>query len=219
MKRIERDKAIELRKQGFSINEIVQKLGVSKGSVSGWVRDVSLTKVQRERLVNNMHSLEVIEKRREVRLKNERARRQKITDRAKQDYDDIDKEQLKLIGTILYWGEGGKTKRGMVRVTNADPEVIRVMMRYFREVCNVKDKKFRGYIHTFSHTNSEKAERYWSQVSGIPRKQFYKTYTKPSAASKNKRDALPYGTFDIYVCDTKLFLTIMGWIERIKELV
>jgi len=32
------------------------------------------------------------------------------------------------------------------------------------------------------------------------------------------KKVMAFGTFDIYVCDTKLFLTIMGWIERIKEL-
>jgi hypothetical protein len=126
-------------------------------------------------------------------------------------------EQLKLVGIILYLGEGGKTKR-MVRLANSDPEIIKIMMRFFREICNVPETKFSGYIHTFAHVDINKTEKYWSKITGIPRRRFYKTYIKPSSASQQKRNTLPFGTFDIYVCDTKLFLTIIGWIEKIKEL-
>ena len=83
----------------------------------------------------------------------------------------------------------------------------------------VEDKKFRGHIHIHSHLDVKKAEQYWSRVSTIPRSQFYKTYTKPSIASKGKKDNLPYGTFDIYVNNTKLFLQIIAQIEKIKKLV
>lgn len=43
-------RAIELRKQGKSYNEIVEELGVSKSSVSYWVRDVELTEEQQQKL-------------------------------------------------------------------------------------------------------------------------------------------------------------------------
>ena len=80
------------------------------------------------------------------------------------------------------------------------------------------ENKFRGHIHTFEHANIEDTEKYWSKMTGIPRTQFYKTYIKPSSASLQKRNALPFGTFDLSVNDTKLLLTILGWMEKIKEL-
>jgi len=218
MKLVEKEKARALRKQGKSINQIVVEAGLSKASVSEWVRDIVLTKAQKKKLSERGRSMESIEKRRLVRLSNELAKRQIIVDKAKKDYVHISLEQLKLIGIILYLGEGGKTERGTARLSNSDPEVIKMMMRFFREVCKVSEKKFRGNVHTFAHANVEKTEKYWSKISGIPRNQFQKTYIKPSSASLQKRYTLPYGTFSINVCDTKLFLTIMGWIERIKNL-
>lgn len=137
---------------------------------------------------------------------------------AKNQIDPLSREEILLVGAALYWGEGGKTRTGMARISNSDPGIIRFMMRFFREICKVPSKKFRGHVHTFSHLNSKKAERYWSAISGIPTSQFYKTYAKPSIASKGKLDTLPYGTFQIYVCDTNIFLTIKGWIERLSEL-
>ena len=47
MKVEEKNRAIGLRKQGKSMNEIVKEIGVSKASVSLWVRDVVLTKNQK----------------------------------------------------------------------------------------------------------------------------------------------------------------------------
>ncbi len=218
MKSLERERARILRKDGLSMHEIAKRLEVSKASVSLWVRDVSLSEKQKKGLSENGRSIESVERRRASRLANEATKRNAIVLHAKKDFSKLSARELKLIGCMLYLGEGGKTNRGIVRLANSDPDVIRIMMRFFREVCNVPEHKFRGYVHTFEHANVEKTEKYWSQVSGIPRGQFYKTFTKPSALSLQKRNTLPMGTFDIYVCDTKLFLKISGWMEKIKEL-
>lgn len=216
MKQEERNKAIALRREGESIRDIAKKVGVSKASVSLWVRKVPLTVVQRRKLSRNGFSADVIEKRRLARIHRTQTEHRAIMHAAAKSISSLSKHELWLLGTALYWGEGGKTNHGSARLSNSDPAVIKIMMRFFREVCKVPEQKFRGHVHTFSRLNVEKAERYWSEVSGIPRKQFFKAYAKPSVASKNKKDSLPYGTFQIYVNNTELFLTIMGWIEKIK---
>ena len=218
MKLIEKEKARILRKQGKSINQIVKEAGLTKASVSVWVRDIVLTEEQKKKISENGRSVESIEKRRIKRLANENARRQTIINHAKKDYKNISKKELKLIGIILYLGEGAKTHRGMARIANSDPEIIKIMMRFFREICHVPESKFRGHIHTFAHADILKTEKYWSKLTGIPQKQFFKTYIKPSSASLQKRNTLPFGTLDVCICDTALFLTIIGWIEKIKEL-
>lgn len=218
MKLIEKQKAIALRQKGMSISEIAHIIGVSKASASVWVRGIVLTKKQLSTLKTNGFSSEVIEKRRRKRLENEQEKRDRIGTLAQKNIKNISLRDLRLIGLCLYWGEGGKTHKGAARISNSDPDVIKVMMRFFREVCMVEEKKFRAHIHIHSHLDVERAEKYWSIVSGIPRAQFFKTYTKPSIASMNKKDSLPYGTFDIYVCNTVLFLQIIAQIEKIKKL-
>ena len=218
MKLIEKEKARTLRKKGYSINQIVKETNFSKASISVWVRDIILTKTQKKRLSEKGRSIESIEKRRINRLFNENKKRQTIIEEAKKDFKKISLDELKLIGIILYLGEGAKTNKGTVAVANSDPSVIKIMVRFLKEVCKVPENKLRGHIHTFAHSDIEKTEKYWSQITSIPRKQFYKTYIKPSSASLQKRKTLPFGTFDLSVSNTKLFLTIMGWIEKIKEL-
>ncbi len=218
MKSIEKQKAIRLRKKGRSMKSIAKELGVAKSSISIWVRHIKLTQKQLLSLTENGQRKNVVEKRRHTRISNEQAKREKVMFSAGKDIKTISEKELRLIGLCLYWGEGGKTNHGVARVSNSDPTLIKTMMRFFREICLVKEKRFRGHIHTYSHLNAKVAEKYWSQISGIPRGQFYKTYIKKSISSKGKKDKLPYGTFDIYVCDTNLFLQIMGQIEKIKML-
>lgn len=217
MKVNEKNLARELRKRGWSINDIYRKLDVAKSSASTWVRDIELTTFQKKELSEKGVKKEVIERRRITRLTRENTRRQAIIDKAKQDIHRLSEKDLFLVGITLYWAEGGKTQRGLVRFSNSDPGAIEVMMTFFRKICRVPEKKFRGYIHIHPHLDVKKAESYWSSISRIPLNQFYKTYRKPNKASLGKKDSLPLGTLDIYVCDTELFLKIMGWIEGIKS--
>jgi len=218
MKLKEKKLARKLRKLGYSINEICKKARLAKGSVSLWVRDIKLTPGQKRRISEKGIKKDVIEKRRITRLTRENARRQIIIDKAKSEINNLSKKELHYMGAALYWAEGSKTKRGVVQFSNSDPRLIQFMMRFFREICKVPKKKFRGHIGLHPHLSTKRAEKYWSGVSRIPLNQFYKTTKQQSKASKGKKDSLPFGTFNIKICSTELFLKIKGWIEKLYEL-
>lgn len=208
--------AVLLREQGYSINDIALKLKAAKSSISIWTKHIIMTDVQREALQARAHSREAIEKRRTARLLNEAAKRNSIVASAFDEVGVIAPRELWLIGTALYWAEGGKTQR-MVRFSNGDPKMIQLMMRYFRETCDVPEDKFRGHIHIHEHLDTDAAEAYWSEIAKIPRQKFYKTYNKPNISSKGLRNSLPYGVFDIYVADVTLFLKIQGWTKALYK--
>ncbi|MBP7807535.1 helix-turn-helix domain-containing protein [Candidatus Saccharibacteria bacterium] len=213
MKSIEKQKAIRLREQGYSIKAIAQKLNVAKSSVSLWVREIKLDDATLARLKQNPHSTAAVEKRRITRLDNEERKRQVIISDASKDLGGIlNYRELWIAGVALYWAEGGKTRR-LLRFSNGDPAMIRLMMDFFRKVCEVPEAKFRGYIHIHPNLDALAAEQYWSTITGIPLTQFFKTYRKPNISSKGKRQSLPHGVLDIYVLDTQLFYRMSGWIQ------
>lgn len=216
----ERIRARHLRHKGFSLNQIVSALNISKSSASTWVRDVKLTKNQIRFLGHKAHLKEVIVKRVETRLKNENARRRLIMDAHKKHIqgDSINLETLKILGTCLYWAEGGKSQKNRsFSFWNSDPLMVKVMLTFLRNVCKIPEDKFRGHINLHVHLNAKTAEKYWSSISRIPISQFYKTTKIVSKASKNTRDTLPYGTFSIQIGSTDLFLKMLAWIEAITE--
>lgn len=215
MKKAEKDSARILRHRGYSMNQIVSELGVAKSSVSLWVRDIELSDTHRAGLSARGRSVESIERRRISRLANERARRSIVFKAAAESILSFTEEQIFLIGLGLYWGEGSKTSRGSASFFNSDPRSIQIMMRFYKEIGEVPDLKFRGHIFLHPHLDSSKAEEYWSKISGIPLSQFNKTTMQHNRASKGKKDSLPLGTFAITVHDTNLYLRIMGWLEGI----
>lgn len=216
MKKLARDKASILRRQGVSMGEIAKRLGVAKSSVSYWVRDIELTESEIKKLKLNSHSRIAIERRRTSRMKRHASERQEITIQAYKEAKLFVNNPLWCVAVSLYWGEGGKTQR-TIRIANSDPAVIKIMVKFFREFCQAPAEKFRGHVHAFAHTDKVQTVDYWSKVSGIPKTQFFKTYVKNSSASKQKRDTLPNGTCQIYVHDSILFIKMMAWIEFLKD--
>lgn len=215
MKKKEYVDAIQMRKNGMALGEIASTLNVAKSTVSYWVRDVPLSTKNRRALKARSFTRSAIEKRRQARIAGTNKKRELIKQLANKEVVDMIKLPLWCIGVSLYWGEGGKTQQ-TARLSNSDPSIVKIMMRFFLEVCRVDKSKIRGHVHTYSHLNANAAERYWSKVSGIPREKMYKTYVKKSVASKDKRDTLPYGTFQIYVHDSDFFFRLMAWIEALK---
>ena len=216
MKLDEKNKAIKLRNKGYAINRIAKEIGVAKSSISLWVRDIKLTAEQTKKLKSLPFTSSAIESRRNSRLKNEHDKRQNIISMAQAEIPNINQNNLWLIGVMLYWAEGGKTQR-MVRFSNGDPEMIKIMIKFFKIICNVPDIKLRGYIHIHENLDYKAAEVYWANISGIPLNQFFKTYRKPNKSSLNKKNTLPYGVMDIYILDTALFYKISGWASGIFE--
>ncbi|EKD43107.1 MAG: hypothetical protein ACD_72C00457G0002 [uncultured bacterium] len=215
MKKELQNEARKLRSAGFSIGEIRQKLNISKSSASVWVRNIKLNKKQLKKLSDRGKDKIVIEQRRATRLDRENIKRQVIIDQAKSEVEKINDRELWLIGVMLYWAEGGKTQRSLVRFANGDPEMIKIIMEFLRRICKVPENKFRCYLHIHPHLDYIKAEKYWSKITRVNLKQFFKTYRKMNISSKNKKDNLPMGTLDVYVCDTELFLKIKGWSQGI----
>lgn len=208
--------AVQLRASGLSIKSIARELNAAQSSVSLWVRNVILTDLQLQKLKANTHAPEVIEKRRQSRLKSELIKRNVIINKARDNVQSLSNRELWLIGIALYWAEGAKTQ-STVQFSNGDPKMIMLMMRFFREICNADESKLRGCIHIHEHLNVTEAEEYWQGVTGIRKDRFYKTYNKPNKSSKGTRNSLPYGVCDIYVHDSILFWKIKGWIEGTYE--
>lgn len=149
-----------MRVSGFSVNLISKKLNVSKSSVSLWVRDVRVGDSLLIKLKNSVKDPDVVRRRTETRLANELSKRNLIIDKSSAEVGKISDRELWLLGSILYWAEGGKTQRGLVRFTNSDPEMIKIMMCFFRKICKVPETKFRCYLHIYSHLNKRQSEKY-----------------------------------------------------------
>jgi len=108
------------------MNEIGRRVGVSKSSVSLWVRDIELTAEQHATLraknpaYNRQLSgwLRVAERHRA----NRHAAQESGRDLARR------RQPRHLAGCMLYWGEGAKGPPNQVCFSNSDPEMVRLFV-------------------------------------------------------------------------------------------
>ncbi|HDZ77003.1 MAG TPA: hypothetical protein ENH41_02845 [Candidatus Omnitrophica bacterium] len=213
MKIIERQKAVALRKQNLTYNEIRQRLNVSKSSLSLWLCDVpfiSSEKTREKQKLARIRNGQVLHKRKLQRTS-------LIMASAKKEIQNINSSKLKLLGIMAYWTEGSKTQDSLVKFTNSNPKFIKFALRWLRKICDVREEKLRIHLRIHDDLNKNKIEQYWSKITGIPLNRFHKTTFKLSGSNGKRHNKLKYGIASIVVCDTNLFYRIMGWIEGVTE--
>lgn len=164
-----RDQARELRTQGLSYNEIVARLGVSKSSVSLWVRDIPCPR--RGHYVDSERRREGLRKFNDVRSAGHAAEIQAAADQV----GELSHREVLVAGAIAYWCEGAKNKpnnkANRVTFINSDPRLIQFFLR-FLEVAGVArdDLVLRVYIH--ENADAEAAQRFWLAVTKAKIDQF-----------------------------------------------
>lgn len=208
----DKTKTIQLRKQGFSYKEIMERIpNLSKSTISGWVKYIELTLEQQKLLEKRVQNkidkgrIKAAIKLRENRIK----RMNKTINEAKQKVPELIKNPLFLIGLILYWSEGSQ-KTNTFSFINSDPVVIKLMIKWIEKICKIpKDKiRLRLYIHRiYAHENCEK---FWSKQTEIPVKKFSKTIYKPTPHTI-KRNPNYKGCLRIDCGGVKLFRKFLGW--------
>ncbi len=119
-------------------------------------------------------------------------------------------------GLRLYWAEGDKKEH--VALSNSDPQMVRFMMKWFREICHVPEGKLKAYLNIHSGQNDRAVKMFWSKVTGLPLSQFGKSYVKKEGTG-HRTNRLYDGTIKINICDKNLLHTIQGWIEGYAQLV
>jgi len=219
-----KNKALKLRKDGRSINEIATTLDISKSTVSMWCRDVQLGPKQIERLAKRQEvgsykgRMKFLERIRNERIKEVAfLRRQGIKETGK-----LNKRDLFIAGIAMYWSEGYTYPNGdQVGFTNSDPKIILLILKWFKENCRVADDKIslQVKINKIHKNRIREVENYWSRLTKVPLSQFNKTVLIKSKVKKiypNPEDH--YGTLRITIHQgTKLRRKINGWIEGLTR--
>jgi hypothetical protein len=217
--------AIKLRKKGNSYNQISSKLEISKSTLSYWLSDLQISREAQDKISARVYQGSIkglIERnKKQTILAKERA--EKIREVAGKETANLINNKLFLVGVSLYWAEGYKkgaygSKWKAVDFANSDPELVKIMMKFFRRICKVENDKIKMQLMVHKNINIEKALNYWSEIAGLPKSQFIKTCASISKSSKGRRNknSLTHGTVHIRINDVKLFFRIIGWIDGLK---
>lgn len=219
-----KQKAQELRKQGWSLGEISKEMGIVKNTLSVWMKNIALTEKQRENLVRRtkakIASSGAIGRPIAVRLMREKIEAWKNNIRESVKY--FEKFPLahtdigKLACGLLYTCEGSKypSTRGLT-FANSDPSVIRCFLYLLRNNFAVNETKLRCRVMYRCDQNIEELKKFWVGVTGIPLTQFFKT--TPDERTRGRPTLKPdyKGICAVQYSDTSLQFRLIAIGERI----
>jgi hypothetical protein len=208
-----RERARELRLQGWTYNQNQAELGCSKSSVSLWVRDLPrpapkyTPEEQRARMNAGLAKLYAA---RDVE-------RQATKQAAAAEIGELSDRELFITGVALYWAEGTKdkphTRRESVEFVNSDPGMIAVFLAWL-DLLGAKRDRLHCRVMIHESADVAAAEQYWADRVGIDRSLLGKTLLKkhnPATVRKNTGDGYR-GCLGIKVRQgADLYRRIEGW--------
>lgn len=207
-------KAIKLRKKGLSYGDIAKQLKIVKSTASLWLRGIKLTNEQQKKLYSNqvIHLNTGPNSQKNRRLREvETIIRQAALEIKKP----IDIESYRLFGAALYWAEG--SKKSMFDMTNSDPYLILFWVKWLDKIFKIPPTELKPWLNIYPQQNELKIKKFWSELTGIPVKNFGKSYVKP--LSKNyKKNNLYYGTIRVSVRkSTNYRYQVFAWTQAVLE--
>jgi hypothetical protein len=163
----EQQQARLLRSRGLPLAEIASRLGVSKSSVSLWVRDVAfdpLPRVTRGR----RRGPNALQRRRQAEI-------DRLLDEGRARVGQLSEREYLVAGVALYAGEGSK-RDGAVRFANTDPRMVALFCSWLRHFFEIDESRLRVRLYLHEGLDLTAATAYWSALAAIPPSQFLKPY-------------------------------------------
>jgi hypothetical protein len=209
------EEAIRLRKKGMPYSVIRAKLGVSKSTLSLWLRDMPLS--QKE--INDLRAFspQRIERFRQAMRDKKNARRVQVFQKVSKEIGSFSKRDVFIAGLFLYWGEGTKTADCTTSLTNTDPSILRFYVAWL-ESLGIKRVDLRIKLHLYADQDVGELTKFWSDTLMISMDNFTKPYVKESRlTNKTYKGMFSYGTCVVSYHDRDLHEYVMEGITFLRD--
>lgn len=206
---IEKEKALELRREGCSYNEISSKLGIAKSTLSEWFRAyIDLQEIKEQNVARNREETRVRwigfnnERKGLLALKYENAEKEAIVS-----YETYKTEPLFVAGLMLYAGEGDQKSRSHIRISNIQWRIHSIFIKFTNRYLGYSNERICLEIIAYNDLDKETIETFWKdklQLGKLYKTQFIK------GKSKNR---LQYGVGMTIINDTRAKVVLLKWID------
>ena len=187
-KLLEREEARRLRATGMTMPDIAAELGVSRGSVSLWTRDVAFRPSPRRRA--RRREPNAVQRRKQAEI-------EELLEEGRRRIGELSEREFLVAGVALYAGEGAKTD-GVVRFANTDARMMAFFMAWFRRFFPIDESRLRVRVYLHEGLDLEAATEFWSTVLGVPTTQFgtpYRAVADPSVRLNKHEHGCAYACY------------------------
>ena len=217
----ERRLARRRRAAGATYDEIAFELGVSKASLSLWLRDLPVPERVRRRRVEQLRRIRGLGGR--ATRANAGWRMRSRQTQARTAIEAVSAHELFFVGLAIYWSEGSKDKpwqrHGRVKLTNSDADLIRIFLAWLDLLGIREDERtYRLSIHETADVAAQ--ERWWQDQLTLDARSFRRATLKRHnpKPSRHNVGASYHGCLVVEVLRaTALYDAITGWWRGLAE--
>jgi transposase len=184
-----REKAVAMRKEGYSYGDIRQSLGVPKSTLSNWVQDIALDEEHASALRRRNQS--GVFRRAESRKATTRLQRERIRAEAEAEIGELTRRELFIARVVAYWAEGAKAKpwndKASVEFVNSDPAMVTLFLRWI-ELLGIPKQDMSFRIHIHESGDIALAHEFWAAIVEVPSARFQKPMLKRHQPKTNRKN-------------------------------
>ncbi len=204
---VEQLRARELRADAWTLKEIADELGVSKSSVSLWVRDVDFE--PRPRRKARKRGLNKLERAKAAEIESCRVA-------GRERFAQISEEEFFCAGLGLYAGDGGK-KGAEVHFANSNPDMVAFHCAWLRRFFEIDESRLRVQLYLHADLDLDAANDHWSIRTGVPIRQFNKPYRAVVDESR-RHNRHVFGCCHVRYACTHTLRRILGMMDAVMLL-
>jgi transposase len=198
------EKARLLRAEGRKLADIADLLGVSKSSVSVWVRDVEFEPQPRRASAHRRPHAQHLAKLAEI---------EECNRRGEERIGRLSDDAFLAAGAALYAGEGSKTD-GKITFANTNPEMMAFFCAWLRRFFVIDESRLHVRVYLHEGLDLDGAESFWSDLTGVPRAQFYRPYrAKADTSIRHAKHEFGCGYLDY--CCSRTHREVMGLVRAL----
>jgi hypothetical protein len=205
-----KSRAIALRRAGKTYSEIQNsiKTKIPQSTLSDWFKKANFSEREQKKIkaggvarikAGNQKTLAIQKAKRELYFQEIRNRLLPLRDLLH------NSDVAKLTLMMLYWCEGGKHERGSVVFGNSDPRIITLFISLLRKCYSLDESKFRITVQCRADQNPKKLAIYWSRITGVSLRQFYKPQIDLRTAGKPSKQSDYHGVCRIDYFSAKIY--------------
>ncbi len=210
------EQAIAFRKRGFTYSEIAKICGVSRGTVSAWLRPLPFSE---KIALQNKAQAAALNKKRMVSINKartaERAKQySQIVKMAETEYQHYRHSPLFMAGLMLYMSEGDTTHKRLIRLANSRPELHKIFIKFLVTYLGVEKITIKFWLLLYPDLDEVTCMKHWSKKTGLSVSQFYKNQV---IQGRSEKRTLHFGVGNTIIGSTLLKQKLNRWIELALE--
>jgi len=166
----------KLRRMGWSLPEIKNKIGVGYGTVYRYIKDAPILLEYRKEWLGK----------RGGSTKRKRILEEKAKKEAKQTIISLSKKEKIIFVSALYWGEGNKKDFNLI---NSDPDLVKIFVKGLRDLFDISSDRLKISIRIYEDLDEKKCLNFWSKITEVPTEKFVSV----NVLKGKKKGKLNYG--------------------------